>query len=114
MVANQTRRPRVKRMQLGLVLSLCLAALGCGSSGGTLSATQDACTAYCEAYAAAACATPIYASISACVSAECVPLKGGSPKCQTAFRTYYECEQTQADICADTGCASQFAAINGC
>jgi hypothetical protein len=102
----------VKRMRFGFVLLL--AALGCSSSGGTLSATQDSCTAYCDAYVAAGCPSPVYTSASACVSAECVPLKGGSPSCQMAFKTYYDCEQAQADICGDTGCAREFAAINGC
>jgi hypothetical protein len=104
----------VKRMQLGLVLLLCSAALGCGSSGGTLSATQDSCTAYCNTYIAAGCRSPFYSSASACVNVECVPLKGGSSSCQTALKAYYDCEQAQADICGDTGCASELAALNGC
>ena len=102
--------------QLGLVLVLApfLAALGCSSSGGTLSATQDSCTAYCNAYVVAVCDPPLYTEASACESVECVPLKGGSPSCQAAFKAYYDCKQSQADLCADTGCTREFDAINSC
>ena len=95
---------------LGLVLSM--ATIGCGSSsGGDPAATQASCSAYCTAYIAAACPTPVYASVDDCNSAECAPFASAPSKCQSALKTYYDCRATQADICADTGCDSQFTAV---
>jgi hypothetical protein len=97
---------------LGLMLSL--AGLGCASSTGDSADTQTACHAYCAAYVAAACATGVYSDEGTCKTMECEPLRGASASCQTALRRYYDCERAQADICADSGCTNEFAALNGC
>jgi len=105
----------VKRLRvLGLVLSF--AVLGCGSSTGNSADTQTACNDYCAAVVAAACATPPggYTDVSACMSTECMPLRGASASCQTALKRYYDCERAQSDICADSGCTNEFAALDHC
>jgi hypothetical protein len=102
----------------GLILGLALfsAAAGCGSSGGggDPAATQTSCTAYCTAYFAAACPTPMYTSMADCMSSECAQAAGFPAGCQSALKTYYDCRKTQADICGDTGCSSQFTATTTC
>jgi len=102
------RRPR-------LVLLL-LAALGCGAAApADLGATVAACNAYCDAYLAASCPSSNYASTDECKSIECTPHLSMAPtSCLPPFKTYYECERTQTDLCGDTGCVNQLAALTGC
>jgi|SRR5690242_10104223 hypothetical protein len=110
------RRQRVKRLGvLGLVLSL--AVLGCeNTSTGDSADTQTSCNAWCTAVIAAACATPpgMYTDVSTCKTQECEPLRGASASCQTALKKYYDCERAQSDICADSGCTNEFAALDHC
>jgi len=106
----------VKRQLLGVLgLVLSFAVIGCGSSsGGDPAATQTSCTAYCTAYLAAACPTPMYTSASDCQSSECTQASTAPAGCQSTLKTYYDCRATQADICGDTGCTAEFAALNNC
>ncbi|HMF41017.1 MAG TPA: hypothetical protein VKQ32_09985 [Polyangia bacterium] len=118
-----------------LVIVLSFALLGCGVQADQ-KPTQDACNAWCVAYAKAAfpsdgsmgCMTPLYGGMSgmgpqvdqaqaadSCRTQECVPLQGASMTCQTILKVMYECELGQPDLCADTGCETQMAAVNtGC
>jgi hypothetical protein len=95
--------------------------LGCSSSNGpgSVTATQASCNAFCAAVVAANCPPPAppagsYTSVDDCNRRECQPLVGGSESCQEALKAYYDCEAQQSDICADTGCDNQFAALGGC
>ena len=97
---------------LGLAFSFAL--LGCGSSGGDSAATQASCDAYCSAYIAATCDPSNYVSVSDCETNECGGLSAAPSNCQATIKAYYDCEKTQADICGDTGCDPQFAALASC
>lgn len=108
--------------RFGILAVLVSAAwLGCSSSNGpgSVTATQAACNAFCQKLIDAACPPPTppattYSSVDDCKRNECGPLVGGSEACQEAFTAYYNCEANQGDICGDTGCGNEFAAISGC
>jgi hypothetical protein len=108
-------RKLMKRSLLGLVGLLGLVAViatsGCGDSGPSAGEVSASCNAYCDAYGAAACADPIYTDAAECKSTECVDTSSGSEGCRTAVKNYYDCEKSQADICADTGCGNQALSI---
>ena len=112
----------MKRSLCGLVglvgLVSLLATSGCGSSsssGGTLADATASCNAWCDAYGAAACPTPLYVDAAECKSMECTSTGTETAACYAAVKTLYDCLKAQADICSDTGCASQAAAaINAC
>lgn len=92
-------------------------AIGCGSSGSSVDRTAAiaSCNAYCDMFGAAACPAPaLYASAADCKTNNCTPLSSSPAGCQTALVTFYDCEKTQADICADDGCDTQFAALTTC
>jgi hypothetical protein len=108
----------VKKSLLGLFgllgLVSVLATSGCG--GDSNSSTSDAvtsCNAYCDAYFAVtpACADPAFPSAAQCKTDECTPPPGVTAACTSAAKTYYDCRKAQADLCADTGCDSQLAAL---
>jgi hypothetical protein len=117
---------------LGIIATSALLIVGACSSNSSSNnadvlATQASCMAYCDAYNAAtiddagapmaSCPTPFYAKVSDCVASECTPLLGSmgiTPSCQGAYKAYYDCEASQADLCADNGCSDQFAALTRC
>ena len=103
----------------GLGFLLAVAVLGCGggsggSSNGDPKDTRSACDGYCIKYFAASCPSPIYTSMSECGATECDPRAGTPPGCQTPLKVYYDCRRNQADICGDSGCDSEFAALATC
>ena len=93
-----------------------MALMGCGSSSssGNSAATQTSCNAYCTAYLAAACNPSMYPSMAECTAGECTPIMSAPGGCQAALKTYYDCRKAETDICADTGCDSQAAALSTC
>ena len=112
---------RMKRALVGLFgglgLLVVFATSGCGDSGGggNSAAALASCNSYCDAYIAKACpAPPLYTTVAECKMNECEDDTSGAPaNCNAAIKTYYDCRQTQADLCADDGCDSQFGAIIG-
>lgn len=108
------------RRLLGILVmasSVSFAALGCGSSGGSTATASDgltACNAYCDAYITKACADPTYSSAAECKTSECGQLSKAPSSCQGAIKIYYDCEKAQANLCDDTGCSTQFAALASC
>jgi hypothetical protein len=98
---------------LGLVVGFL--ASSCGKSDVNSSADVIAsCNAYCAAVIAKNCPDPPYSSLEECKTSECSVLAKAPASCQTPLKTYYECEASQADLCADEGCTSQFAAVARC
>lgn len=98
----------------GLSLLVAVVTSGCDDSQGaasTAAAALESCNAYCDAYIARACSPSFYAAADECKSTKCLDTSAGSAGCNAALRTYYDCQQSQADICADDGCSSQAAAI---
>lgn len=111
---------RMKRALVGLVgglgLLVVFAASSCGDSkggGGNSAAALASCNSYCDAYIAKACASAFYATAAECKTDECVDTSAAPANCNATVKTYYDCRQAQADLCADDGCDSQFAAIIG-
>ena len=97
----------MKNSLLGLVALVGLvSAFGAGgcSSGPSAAEVTASCGAYCDMYAAAACEIPIYTDAAACKADECQDTSSLSDDCRQAFKDFYECQRTQADICADDGC----------
>jgi len=90
---------------LGLVSVI--ATSGCGDSGPSAAEITASCTAFCDGYGAAACTDPIYPDAVWCKSVECVDFSSGSDDCRKATKTFYDCEKSQADICANDGCGGQ-------
>jgi hypothetical protein len=83
------------------VLALLLAVsstVGCSSSddpsGG---AGLSACNAYCDAAIAASCPDS-----ATCKADECADLDKATGACDTAFKTYYDCQKAQANVCGQT------------
>jgi len=72
---------------------------GCtDSADGDPAAALASCNAFCDAYFTAA-GCPDYDSLEECKSIECSDLPVQPVGCQTQVKTYYDCRQTQADIC---------------
>jgi hypothetical protein len=98
-------------------LPLLAALAGCGSSGaptGDPQLTLASCNAWCDAYVAAVCTTPIYKSLDECKTMECSDLPRQQAFCQTKIKTYYDCQQAQADICGDMGCTAEHSVVLTC
>jgi hypothetical protein len=99
----------------GLGLFVVLATSGCGDSkggSGNAAAALASCNSYCDAFIAKACPAPaLFATAAECKMEECVDTSAASANCNNAIKTYYDCRQTQADLCEDTGCDPQAAAI---
>jgi hypothetical protein len=88
---------------------------GCGSSSGVdSSAAIASCNGYCDAYIGAACSSSTYTSVAMCKTEECGHLATAPAACQAPLKTFYDCEKTQADICGDTGCRNELAALANC
>jgi hypothetical protein len=105
----------VKGRLLTTLSALLLAGTGCGGAAtADLGATVAACNAYCDTYLAAACPSSNYATTDECKSVECAHLPMAAASCLGSFKTYYECERTQADVCGDTGCVNQLNALGAC
>jgi len=99
----------------GFVLALVVSG-SCGgkSSAGGSSVASDSCRAYCTAVIAKNCPLPIYGTVDECQAAECGNLASAPAECQGPLKTYYDCERSQADLCADDGCTAQLGAILAC
>jgi hypothetical protein len=82
-----------------------------GQGGGSASPAIASCYGYCDKYLAAACPVPLYDSVSQCRSYDCIIPPGATASCESAIQTFYDCERTQADICADTGCFNEINAL---
>ena len=98
----------------GLGLLVVVATSGCGDSkggGGNAAAALSSCNSYCDAYIAKACAQAFYTTAAECKTTECVDTSAASANCNNTIKTYYDCRQTQADLCEDAGCDTQAAAI---
>ena len=99
----------------GLGLLVVFATSGCGDSsdggGGNAAAALASCNSYCDAYIAKACTSAFYATAAECKTMECEDTSAAPANCNAALKTYYDCRQTQADLCADDGCNSQAAAL---
>jgi hypothetical protein len=99
---------------LGFVLAA-IAGAGCNRKGDGGAATAVAsCNTYCAALLAKHCPLPVYDSVDECKAAECANLGAAPAKCQGPLDTYYACEASQADLCADDGCLPQLGGILGC
>jgi|KBSMisStandDraft_5_1062788.scaffolds.fasta_scaffold2291035_2 hypothetical protein len=95
-----------------------LAALGCGSDNhtGDPTAAVAACNAYCHAYIAAQCTDGFYLTEDECKSYECGDIATSPSTCFSRFKAYYDCTNvlSNADLCADTACDTQYKALLGC
>ena len=101
---------------LVLVFSLALAGASCGSDGATGTAAEAlaSCNAYCDALTTKACSPPLYATAAECKMTTCDQAAMAPAGCHAAVKTYFDCEATQPDLCADTGCSAQFTALTRC
>lgn len=95
---------RVKKTSAGWLAILSLvsvfAAPGCADSvEGDRAAALASCNAFCDAYVPAGCTD--YDSLEDCKSIECSDLPVQPVGCQTQVKTYYDCRQTQLDICSN-------------
>ena len=99
----------------GLTLLVAAVTSGCDGQGAVSSAAAAlaSCNTYCDAYIAQACSPAFYAAADECKSTKCQDTSAGSASCNAALKAYYDCQQSQPDICADDGCSSQAAAIIG-
>ena len=99
----------------GLGLLVIFTMSGCGDSGGgsgNAAAALASCNSYCDAYIAKACPAPaLFATAAECKTDECQDTSAAPAKCNAAIKTYYDCRQAQADLCADDGCDNQGIAI---
>jgi len=98
---------------LTCIFSVALMACGSGSGGGS-GAAKASCMSYCAAYIQKACADPIFTSEADCEGSECSELGAAPSGCQTKLVAYYDCRKGQADICADSACTSELAALSSC
>jgi len=83
----------------GVVVLLLAAssAVACGSdseSTGSGGAGLAACNAYCDAVIAKGCP-----GAADCKADECEGLDKAPGACDTAFKTYYDCQKAQTDVC---------------
>jgi hypothetical protein len=101
---------------LVLTLSLALAGASCGSDGvtGTAAEALASCNAYCDAVITKACSPPPYTTAAECKMMTCDQAAMAPAGCQAAVKTYFDCEGTQSDLCADKGCSAQFTALTSC
>jgi hypothetical protein len=108
---NRLQADRGRRALLAFATAV--TSFACNSLGAD-PATVASCNDYCAKYIAAACPSSRYSTVDDCRTNECARYSNAPADCQTAARALYDCEQTQADICGNTGCSNQLAAVTTC
>ena len=93
-----------------------VAMAGCGSdddekSSGTNSAALSRCNAFCDASAGKPCQL---ADLATCKQICGALMQAVSADCANKWKTSYDCQLAQPDICAPDQCQAQMEAANNC